>query len=302
MQKITKLAAVSIIALLPLTACSGDDSEKTTPQPAKVEQAKPATTNEKAEETKDVAKETAAPDATYVAVVNGTKISELMLQKHVQYRTRGQKITLTPEQRKAVIDDIISLELLKQNAVKQNLDKDKDVMAVIENVKRGELAQAYVNQLKESKKVSDEELKKQYDDYVKENALDFNASHILVKTEEEAKKAIAEIDGGADFAETAKKYSVGPTGVKGGDLGWFGAKQMVAEFTAAVKKLTVGAYTKEPVKTKFGWHVILLKETRPATVVPFDQMKQQLQMQADTQIIQDTIAELKKNAKIEINE
>ena len=300
MHKITKLAAISLVAILPLTACSGDDGDKKTAEPAakemkKTEPAKTADNMKKDEMAAEV-----DSGAKAVVVVNGQKISQLMLDKHVEYRTRGKKVELTPEQRQAVIDDLVSLELLRQDAVKKNLDKDQTIVAIIENVKRGELAQANVNQIKEKQQLSEEELKNRYDQYVKENALDFNASHILVKTEQEAKNVIKEIDGGADFAETAKKHSVGPTGVKGGELGWFGPNQMVAEFTAAVKKLAVGAYTKEPVKTKFGWHVIILKETRPANVVPYDQMKKQLQMKADTEIIQNAIADLKKDAKIEI--
>ncbi|THB73326.1 MAG: peptidylprolyl isomerase [Gammaproteobacteria bacterium] len=305
MHNITKLAAISLIALLPLTACSGDDAENNTvaaPKQNATEQKAPDTAKDAPKPDANADTNTPAPEKTIVAVVNGTQITQLMLDKHVEYRTRGKKVTLTAEQRKAVIDDIISLELLKQDAIKNNLDKDAGLVAVLENVKRGELAQVNVNKIKEQGKTSEESIKKQYDEYVKNNALDFNASHILVKTEEEAKNVIKEIDGGAVFAEAAKKYSVGPTGVKGGALGWFGANQMVPEFTAAVKKLAVGAYTKEPVKTKFGWHVILLQETRPANVPPYEQMKKQLQMKAETDLIQNTIAELKKNAKIEITE
>lgn len=296
MLKISKLAAISLVAVLPLAACSGDNTDKKAKETKEVKITETSKVAKPAGEMKKA--ENAANDA--VVIVNGTNISKLMLDKHVQYRTRGQKIDLTPEQRKAVIEDLISLELLRQDAIKKNLDKDENIIAMIENVKRGELAQANVNQIKDKQKLTEEDLKKKYDEYLKGNSLDFNANHILVKTEDEAKNVIKEIDGGADFAETAKKHSVGPTGVKGGALGWFGSNQMVAEFTEAVKKLEVGAYTKEPVKTKFGWHVILLNETRPATVVPYEQMKKQLQMKADTEIIQNAIAELKKNAKIEI--
>mgnify|MGYP001548282341 CR=1 FL=1 len=303
MKRLTKIAAISAIAILPLTACSGDDKDKgadaikneKTAEIVKLE-TKPSADMKKTEA------KTEATDTPHVAIVNGVKISELMFAKHVEYRTRGKQINLTPDQRKAVINDLISLELLKQDAIKKNLDKRPEIVATIENVKRGEIAQANVNDLKVKSMLSEEQLKKEYDEFAKNSSVDFNASHILVKTEEEAKKVITEIDGGADFAEAAKKYSVGPTGVKGGELGWFGPNQMVPEFTEAVKKLEIGAYTKAPIKTKFGWHVILLKETRPTTIPPYEQMKKQLQMKAETKAIQSFINDLKENAKIEIVE
>ena len=90
----------------------------------------------------------------------------------------------------------------------------------------------------------------------------YQASHILVEEEAKAKKIIVELDGGADFAELAKKYSTGPSGAAGGSLGWFGEGKMVAEFTAAVKELEIGAYSAMPVKTQFGWHIIKLSNRR----------------------------------------
>ena len=84
----------------------------------------------------------------------------------------------------------------------------------------------------------------------------------MVEEEAKAKKIIVELDGGADFAELAKKYSTGPSGAAGGSLGWFGEGKMVAEFTAAVKELEIGAYSAMPVKTQFGWHIIKLSNRR----------------------------------------
>lgn len=305
MKHISKIAAISLIALLPLSGCNSSEEDKKEAKPvaAKVTETKAPeakSTEEKSTEEKADKTPATVNESTSVAVVNGVKISKLMFDKHAEYRTGGKKVQLSPDQRKGILDELVSLELLKQDALKKEIDKQDDVIALIENHKRGAIAQAGVLQLKKSNAISDEDLQKKYEEYAKTNSNEYNANHILLKTEDEAKNVIKEIDGGAKFTELAKKYSVGPTGKNGGNLGWFGPKQMVKEFSDAVNTLTVGAYTKEPIKTKFGWHIILLQETRPATMVPFEQMKKQLRLEEEGKMIQDYLATLKEQGKVEI--
>ncbi len=305
MKHISKIAAISLIALLPLSGCnsSEDDKNEAKPVAAKISKTKAVeakVTEAKPTEAKADTKPAAIVEPTPVAIVNGVKISKLMFDKHAEYRTGGKKVQLSPDQRKGILDELISLELLKQDAIKKEINKQDDVIALIENHKRGAIAQAGVLKLKESNAISDEDLQKKYDEYSKTNSSEYNANHILLKTEEEAKNVIKEINEGGTFAELAKKHSVGPTGKNGGNLGWFGPKQMVKEFSDAVKTLTVGEYTKEPVMTKFGWHVILLQETRPATIVPFEQMKKQLRLEEEGKMIQDYLANLKEQGTVEI--
>ncbi len=305
MKHISKIAAISLIALLPLSGCNNSESDKAEAKPvaAKASETKTAeaeVAEAKPMEAKAETKPAAIVETTSVAVVNGVKISKLMFDKHAEYRTGGKKVQLSPDQRKGILDELVSLELLKQDAIKKEIDKQDDVIALIENHKRGAIAQAGVLKLKQSNVISDEDLQKKYDEYLKTNSNEYNASHILLKTEEEAKNVIKEINEGGTFAELAKKHSVGPTGKNGGNLGWFGPKQMVKEFSDAVKTLDVGAYTKTPVMTKFGWHIILLQETRPATVVPFEQMKKQLRLEEEGKMIQNYLASLKEKSKVEI--
>jgi len=87
------------------------------------------------------------------------------------------------------------------------------------------------------------------------------ASHLLVKTEEEVKKLREEILAGKDFAEVAKEVSMCPSGAKGGDLGYFGRGQMVPEFDKAAFSLPVGEIS-EPIKTQFGWHLLVVTGQR----------------------------------------
>ncbi len=126
--------------------------------------------------------------------------------------------------------------------------------------------------------ITDEELKARYDIEIKNFPVqpEIRARHILVKTEEEAKAIVVELDGGADFVELAKTKSTGPSGPEGGDLGYFGKGQMVPEFEAAAFALDKGAYTKEPVKSQFGFHIILKEDARDSEPPQFDQVEGQI--------------------------
>ncbi|MDD3519580.1 MAG: peptidylprolyl isomerase, partial [Chromatiales bacterium] len=115
-----------------------------------------------------------------------------------------------------------------------------------------------------------------------------------------AKAAIEALNGGADFAELAKEKSTGPSAPKGGDLGWFVADSMVPPFAQALKALEVGKYTTAPVQTQFGWHVILLEETRPLEPPPFEAVKDQVRQQMLQKSLQDYLEGLKTEAKIEL--
>ena len=103
-----------------------------------------------------------------------------------------------------------------------------------------------------------------------------SARHILVKTEEEAKVIIKDLEAGKDFIELAKEKSTGPSGPNGGDLGFFGPGRMVPEFEQAAFKLEKGAFTKEPVKTQFGFHIIRVDEKRDQPKPTYEQSKQQI--------------------------
>lgn len=134
------------------------------------------------------------------------------------------------------------------------------------------------------------------------------ARHILVESEKEAKALVKELDAAkekqAKFIELAKSKSTGPSGKDGGDLGWFALDRMVPEFSAAADKLKKGAYTKEPVKTQFGYHLIMLDDKKDASAKPFDvvkdEIKEQLAGEEFTKSVKDEIAKLEKSAKIEL--
>ena len=175
------------------------------------------------------------------------------------------------------------------------------MLAKLEAVRQNLILGAALEKAMTSPAITDAELKKMYDSRVAEfNVKEYKARHILVKSKDEAEKVITELDMGGDFAELAKKKSTGPTGKNGGDLGWFAPQQMVPEFSQAVSQLEKGKYTKSPVQTKFGWHVIKLEDTRSAEPPTFDQVKPQLKKVAEQSRANDYLQSLKAKAKIDI--
>jgi peptidyl-prolyl cis-trans isomerase C len=126
--------------------------------------------------------------------------------------------------------------------------------------------------------VTDEAVRARYDEEIAAAPVsnEVRASHILVKTEEEAKDIISQLDGGADFGELAKQHSSDGSAQNGGDLGFFGPGRMVPEFETAAFALEVGAYSKEPVQSQFGYHVVKVTDKRPQQPPAFEQVQSQI--------------------------
>ena len=181
------------------------------------------------------------------------------------------------ERRARALDSLIDIHVLAGEARKAGIDKDEELARRIDLLTNRALHNGYF-QSKIQPTVSDADLKARYDEEVgkAEPEQEVKARHILVKTEEEAKAIIAELDGGADFVELAKTKSTGPSGPQGGDLGYFGKGRMVPEFEQAAFALEKGAYTKEPVKSQFGFHVIKVDDKRDRALPSFDQTKERL--------------------------
>ncbi|NOQ35388.1 MAG: peptidylprolyl isomerase [Methylococcaceae bacterium] len=234
-----------------------------------------------------------------VAVVNGTYISKsslATLAEEIAGRSHGQKFP-----KAQLLEELIQRELLVQDAKQKKLDQSPEIAERISMATRSLLSQAALQNYLKSNAVTDEEMKAEYDKEVtKSSGMEYKARHILVKEEAEAKKLIAELTKGAKFEELAKKHSTGPSGPQGGDLGWFVEGQMVEEFSKAVVALADSKFTTEPVKTQFGWHVILREEAREQTPPPFEAIKEQLRPALQQQKVQQMLEVLRKQAKVEI--
>ena len=236
-----------------------------------------------------------------VAVVNGKPITLKTYEFFLRQLQAEQPNANLSGNRQLVINELVNRELIYQDAVKKKLDKDPEVAFALEQLRKNTLIQANIGKVANGVDVSDAKLKKEYNEkIVKADVSEYKARHILLKTEADAKAVIKELDGGAVFSDVAKAKSTGPTGPEGGDLGWFKAGQMVPPFAQALTKMKKGTYSKQPVQTQFGWHVILLEDTRKATPPKFEDVKPQLANMMRGQQINAYIANLRKNAKVEI--
>jgi peptidyl-prolyl cis-trans isomerase C len=235
---------------------------------------------------------------TVVASVNGSDI------------TLGQLVMLRsqlPEQYQQLADDVVFNGLIEQLVNQQLLGdtlevEPKRVGIAIANEVRSLRAGEVVNTFTSSP-VDDADLQAAYDarfaDIVPE--AEYNASHILVKTEEEAIEIRTMIDDGADFAETAVEKSTGPSGPSGGDLGWFGLGMMVPAFEEAVLTLDAGEVS-APIQTQFGWHIVKLNETRETPLPTLDDLRVELTTGIQQQGLDALITTLTETADITLPE
>ncbi|MCK9533059.1 MAG: peptidylprolyl isomerase [Gammaproteobacteria bacterium] len=233
-----------------------------------------------------------AADADVVVTVNGQPVTQADLERYSAERPGAP--------REQLLDELVARELIYQDALKRGLDKDAEVKREIAEMRERVLMAAAVRQAVEQKPVTEDELKAEYDKVKAQLARDeFKARHILVADEAQARQIIAELDKGAEFAELARKHSTGPTNKTGGDLGWFSAEQMVPPFADAVRKLKKGSYTKAPVQTQFGWHVIKLEDTRSVPAPSFAEVKERLHAALQQQRVAEYVQNLRKGAKVD---
>jgi peptidyl-prolyl cis-trans isomerase C len=235
-----------------------------------------------------------------VAIVNGVAISKATLktlEDEIAMRTQGQSFP-----KKQLLEELIQRQLLMQDAQKKHLDQSVELKEKMNMAEQSLLSQADLQDFLKTNPITDADLKAIYDKEVvaKMSGTEYKARHILVKTEDEAKKLIAELGKGAKFEDLAKKHSLDPSKDQGGDLGWFSAGQMVEPFSKAVEALEKGKYTQAPVQTQFGWHVILREDSRAQTPPAFDAVKEQIRPMAQQQKVQAMLENLRKEAKVEI--
>ena len=251
---------------------------------------------------KDAKSASQAPKEPAAAIVNGAPISERTVDMVAKQGVASGRPD-SPESRKAIVDQLALQMVVAQEAVKKGLDKTPEVADQIEAIRQSVLANAYVQDYMKSHPVTDDMLKAEYDRIKATiSGSEYKAAHILVEKEAEAKDIIARLkkDPGA-FAKLAKEKSKDPgSKAQGGDLGWFDTSRMVPEFGAAVSKLEKGKFTTEPVKTQFGYHVILLEDSRPVEAPPLEEVKGPLGQQLQQQNVMKQIETLKAGAKIEM--
>ena len=270
-----------LLAFAPLAHAQTFGADAATPAAAPVE-AVPAT-------------DTAKP----LAVVNGREIPALYGE--LVKREMGQGQTDSPELDARVRESLINLELLSRAAVDKGLDQEPRLAATLDIRRKDQLAKAYLEDYVKTHPVTDAEIQVTYDKAKAEpGEQEYRASHILVETEAEAKKLIAELGKKAKFEDLAKKHSKDPGSAKnGGALDWSDRGAFVPEFSDAMAALKKGKITQKPVKTQFGYHIIRLDDTRQPTMPSLDMVRGEIVKQLQQLRIRDAIMAERASAKIE---
>jgi peptidyl-prolyl cis-trans isomerase C len=238
--------------------------------------------------------------AQNVAIVNGKPLPKARMDMlAAQLAAAGRPVT--PEMQGQLREEVIAREVFMQEAQKEGLENTDDYKAQLELARQAILIRQLFENYRKKNPVTDAEVKAEYDKFVAANGgKEYKARHILVETEDQAKKIIADLKKGAKFEDIAKKQSKDPgSGAKGGDLDWANPSSFVPEFSKAMVKLKKGETTQVPVKSQFGYHVIRLDDVRDAQLPALDAVKPQITQQLAQQKLQKYQEDLRAKAKIE---
>lgn len=215
--------------------------------------------------------------AETVATVNGIDIDSKLATIYLESRIRKPESEATAEQKDAILRELMDLYLLSTQPEAAELANDQVVKAQIELQTRSAIAKAVVSNYLAKNAATEEEIAAAYDIRMDSTEnLQFKVRHIQVETQSAAVDLVAQLGKGGDFAELAKTHSVGSSGPIGGELDWLSPEQMLKPFSDAVAALSDGDFTKEPVQTEFGWHVILRMETRRTDPLPLESVRDEI--------------------------
>jgi len=238
-----------------------------------------------------------------VGTMNGQPITERDLD--MTFTDLQDQLGQVPaaDRQAAALSALIDIRALAAKAEAGKLDETREFKDRLAFLRQRALHNAYFR-AEVVEKVTDEDVRARYDKEVAATAPEneVRARHILLETEEEAKAVIAELDGGADFEALAKEKSTGPTGPNGGDLGYFTRGRMVPEFEEAAYALDIGGYTKQPVQTQFGWHVIKLEDKRQVQPPSFAEVEGQIRAVLMRERYFELLSELREEADLEITD
>jgi peptidyl-prolyl cis-trans isomerase C len=231
--------------------------------------------------------------------VNGKPIKQTTLDYLFKdANERGQKIDDT--QKEAVIARLVSNELIYQEALKAGLDKKSDFQIQEDLARRELLVNAYWQDYMKNNPISESDIKAAYEKYkIELGNKEYKVSHILLESEAEAIQVIGQLNKGGDFAKIAADKSRDPSVKENkGELGWFSLTSILKPFNLVLPYLNKGAISKEPIQTKFGWHVIRLEDTRDITTPEYDKVKDALQKQLSKRQMEKMLLELRNKAVV----
>jgi peptidyl-prolyl cis-trans isomerase C len=240
-----------------------------------------------------------APADPVVARVNGVELHRSDVE--AAQRSLPEQVQQMPLEKiyPQLLDQMVTQQLIIQFGRKEKLQDDPEVKQRMAQLEDRVISDVWLKH-EVDKAATDQRLHTEYDKYVKEHASEqIKASHILVSTEAEAKAVIADLNKGGDFAAIAKKRSTDPGKDNGGDLGWFSREDMLPAFSDAAFALKKGEYTKTPVQTQFGWHVIKLEDRRTPAPPSFEDAKPELENGIMREVVGAKVKEMKAAANVQ---
>ena len=237
--------------------------------------------------------------AQNVAIVNGKPVPKARVDALVSQALRSGQQQPSPELDARARDEVVLREIFSQEAERRGIAQSAEYKAQMELARQGILIRELFADYEKKHPIGEAEAKAEYDKFKAQSAgVEYRARHILVESEDEAKKLIAQLKAGASFDELAKKNSKDPgSAERGGDLDFAKPDGYVPEFGQAMAALKKGEMTQTPVKTQFGWHIIRLDDTREAQFPSFDEVKAQIMQRLSQLQLQKFQQELRDKAK-----
>jgi len=239
------------------------------------------------------------PVGERIATVNGEPVPKSEFELFVANMNRQNGHEVGEEQKAELLDQYIGMQLAADEAEKAGIDKQQKVRDQLALARLQVLLEAGMQKYLEDHPVQDSELRPEYDRQVAALPREYHARHILVDDQKVAEAITKELQGGADFAKLAAKRSKDSSSKSGGDLGWFTLDSMVKPFADAVRTMSPGELTAQPVRSQYGWHVIKLEESRASAAPPFEDVKDRVKAIVQRKKLQTHLDELRKGAKIE---
>jgi peptidyl-prolyl cis-trans isomerase C len=243
------------------------------------------------------------PVVDAAAVVNGVAISNALIDRSVNLNVQQGKKD-TPELRQLIKEEFINREVLAQQAAKMGLDKTSDAQAALADLKRNFMVDLFLSDYDKKHPISEAVLKAEYDRQITvlaNQTHEYRLSHIVTKTEEEARTLIAKIKKGESFAKVAKESSIDASAKDGGLLAWVLPSQIIPAVSNVIVTLSDGAMTQTPIETSAGWQIVRVEEKRPFKAPKFEDVLPQLRGGLLQQQRLDAIKKLRDSAKVTIN-
>lgn len=236
-------------------------------------------------------------DATGLLRVNGSTINQGMVSSLLRQRGLDNP---TEADNATAVQDIEKVMLMAQEGTRRNLDQTPKFVADMVLLRMSRLADFTADKIIDEKPITDAEIQAEYDAKVsKIGGAEFQVRQMLFKTEADALTAIGELLNGADFAATGEALTKGKDGAQAGDLGWINLAQVPPEFAPVLPTIAVGDFTKVPLKTAYGFHVLKVNQTRPLSAPNFDEVKPGIKQTLQKRRVEETLQALKKAATIE---